>query len=125
MAVCFGGRGARRMTEKWPSKDFRRYLRRPMWLSAGIGADDGSSARSCNIVEISHGGARIVLVDGEPLPDMFWLHFSDRVRRQCTVVWRNEIEVGLRSLRTAASDARRGGFADAAEEAARASPHTA
>jgi hypothetical protein len=80
----------------WSGKNLRRHVRKPMWMRAGIDMGDGSPLQPCNIVEVSHGGARIVFVNSEPLPNRFWLCFSDRVRRQCVVAWRNELEIGIR-----------------------------
>ena len=60
---------------------------------------DGEQPRPCQVLDISNGGARlIVFADTSAIPDTFTLLLSPsaKVRRVCHVAWRTERELGVK-----------------------------
>jgi PilZ domain len=86
-----GGSGSR------PRADLRKKARRHFHYTAKILADKKGPPRLCLISDIAEGGARLVLEnDGAP-PDRFVLLLGahGEARRQCRIVWRKELTVGV------------------------------
>ena len=67
-------------------KEPRHIINRP----AKLLVKEDSPAQSCVIVDISNGGARLRICDGN-IPDYFILVLSESgvVRRHCRVAWRS------------------------------------
>ncbi len=77
--------------------DKRKNARRPFDYSARILVDKKGSRRACQIFDISESGARLILDRDHDLPDRFvlLLTVNGDARRQCRVVWRKELNVGV------------------------------
>ncbi len=61
--------------------------------------DDGSIIGPCTLLDISSGGARLKLDGDFAAPTEFTLllsKFNSAMRRQCTIAWANEKQVGVR-----------------------------
>ena len=69
----------------------RRHPRKAVRVSAEI-TIGGAVQCECTIVDISHGGAQLVIPAGFVLPDQFMLIPPSR---PCRVAWRNENRVGV------------------------------
>ena len=74
----------------------REYVDFPAWIDVG----DGSQPRSCIVLDVSDGGARITTKSPADLPNEFWLLLTeDKTRRRhCRMVWRNDTQVGVQYL---------------------------
>jgi hypothetical protein len=74
----------------------RRHRRKQISITAAMVWGEGSVPRECNILDISHGGARLY-VGQLPVPENFTLLMSTngRVRRLCKVSWRRDGEIGV------------------------------
>jgi hypothetical protein len=60
---------------------------------------DGAVARRCRLVDVSDGGARILVGRGAELPSQVILVDPDTgLSRRAALVWRSEIEAGVRFL---------------------------
>lgn len=74
----------------------RKFFERVVTLDLG----DSSAATSCEIIDISDGGARLRPLMRAPgsLPARFTLLLSacGKVRRNCEVIWRSADELGVR-----------------------------
>jgi hypothetical protein len=57
----------------------------------------GKMIGTCDVLDISVGGARLVLSPGFELPEGFVLSLArlGRVYRKCKVVWRSETQAGV------------------------------
>jgi PilZ domain len=77
--------------------ELRKRPRRQFHYAAKIVTDESEPPRLCNISDISHTGARVVLEKDEPLPDRFTLLLSRNgdAQRQCRIVWRTGASVGV------------------------------
>jgi len=75
----------------------RRAVRRTVRYPARVDAGDSSPAQVCILSDISQTGARIAGVAIPHLPGEFILLLGT-VRRKCSVVWRNDKEMGVRFL---------------------------
>ena len=77
--------------------ELRKKPRRRFRLSAKLLTAGNKLLRSCSISDISESGARIVLESDYELPDHFVLLLSARgsPRRNCRVVWRAGLIVGV------------------------------
>jgi hypothetical protein len=80
----------------WSGRNGRRHRRKAVWLPAGIDFEDGLGLLPCKILDVSDGGARLLVADPERVPETFTLCFSARVKRKCLLAWRKEMEVGVR-----------------------------
>jgi len=82
--------------------DKRKAPRKPLRYAARIALDDGSR-KSCWLSDISHSGARIDVDDADNLPAKFVLLLAgpNGPRRDCTVVWRENGQVGVEFRRGA------------------------
>ena len=78
----------------------RRSLREPVQFPAWIDIGDGSRPRNCEVLDVSEGGARIMVSSQDKLPKEFWLILaSDRTRRRhCRMVWRSDTQAGVAYL---------------------------
>lgn len=78
----------------------RRFPRKAFERVAALDLGDGSPSTSCEVLDISDGGARLrpLLCTPKTLPENFILLLSTcgRVRRNCRVIWRSTAELGVR-----------------------------
>ncbi|HXX02718.1 MAG TPA: PilZ domain-containing protein [Xanthobacteraceae bacterium] len=75
--------------------ELRKKPRRQFHYSAKI-VTKGEPPRSCNISDISHTGARLVLESDDTLPDRFILLLArGGARRHCRLIWRTGLTVGV------------------------------
>jgi hypothetical protein len=85
--------------------DTRRNKRKPFESVALVDLCDGEQPRPCQVCDISHGGARLIVFgDTSTIPDTFNLLLdpSARVQRFCKVAWRTETELGVQFLKPTA-----------------------
>lgn len=77
--------------------DKRKAVRRPMQYTAWI-ARKGEPLEGCVLSDISEKGARLDVENPESIPEAFMLFLSSRgtPRRQCTVAWRTDNQVGVK-----------------------------
>lgn len=80
--------------------ELRRSMREQVQFPAWIDISDGKLPHDCIVLDVSDGGARILLLSPGKLPKEFWLVLTkDRTRRRrCRVVWRADTQVGLEYL---------------------------
>ena len=78
----------------------RRKNFRVEWNSpASICDRDGEFTQVCIVRNFSNGGAKIVVPEGNKLPDEFFLRLSPRTRaRECHVVWRSKDHLGVKFI---------------------------
>ena len=78
----------------------RKNVRRSVRQGAALAGLDGSPLGTCVMVDVSAGGARLMVQTPADLPDQFdvVLSRSGKLRRSCLVVWRSETIVGVRFL---------------------------
>jgi hypothetical protein len=80
--------------ERWSQK--RRQHRKSVELPASLhDLEDGALLASCQLLDISDGGARLKITCPGDLPDSFNLFLNGRNFRGCHVRWRSETEVGV------------------------------
>ncbi|MGC1776736.1 MAG: PilZ domain-containing protein [Xanthobacteraceae bacterium] len=79
----------------------RNSKRRYVLHGARIAGIDGSALESCQILDVSAGGARLQVKNPDELPDQFLLLLSrdGTLRRQCAVVWRLGSAIGVEFVR--------------------------
>jgi hypothetical protein len=81
------------------SRAKRRFDRKAFDRVAALDLGDGSASTSCEVLDISEGGARLrpLMTAPDMLPEQFTLLLSScgRVRRSCRVIWRSRIELGV------------------------------
>lgn len=84
----------------------RRSIREDVQFPAWIDIADGSQPRNCTVLDVSEGGARIMLSSPTELPKDFWLVLTkDRTRRRyCRLVWRSDTQIGVAYLGPIQSD---------------------
>lgn len=77
----------------------RRFDRKNFDRTVTLDLGDGSPSTSCEIIDISDGGARLrpLLCSPKTVPEKFTLLLSTcgRVRRSCAVIWRSSEELGV------------------------------
>jgi len=80
--------------------EHRRSLRQPVQFPAWIDFGNGSEQRECTVLDVSDGGARLMVAAPALLPKEFWLLLtrSGVRRRRCKIVWRSDVEIGVRYL---------------------------
>jgi len=87
-----------------PKQARRRFDRRYFAQMGAVDVGDGAASSACEILDISQGGARLrpLMCAPQTLPERFILLLSScgRVRRNCRVVWRSAIELGVQFHRT-------------------------
>jgi hypothetical protein len=75
----------------------RKSSRRRFAYPAKLHFESGWQSSPCIIVDISDLGARLEVPPGSEIPDEFFLSIGDAtVRRQCRVVWRSTVGIGVR-----------------------------
>lgn len=74
-------------------RSMREHVHFPAWTETG----DSSRRPECTVLDLSEGGARIMMSSPTGLPKEFWLVFSKdgTRRRRCRTVWRSGTEVGV------------------------------
>jgi hypothetical protein len=80
----------------------RRKKRRAFVCEALIDLGNGSALQPCHVLDISDGGARLLvgkLPSDMPVVLTLWVH--GKVRRACTRAWQRGGEVGVRFLKGA------------------------
>ena len=82
------------------SKDNRSHIRRTIVQPARIESSDGSFVGECTMIDVSAGGARLVLATPDPLPGRFFLVLSHdgALRRLCQPVWQTETKAGVQFI---------------------------
>ena len=77
-------------------RSMREHVHFPAWIEIG----DGSTRRECTVLDVSDGGARIMVSSLVRLPPEFWLVLSKdgSRRRRCRSVWRSDEQVGVTYL---------------------------
>jgi hypothetical protein len=75
----------------------RRWLRESVYFPAWITSDAGPQWHSCTVLDVSDGGARIMLSSQTCVPDEFWLVLTrdGTRRRRCQVAWRSDDQIGV------------------------------
>ena len=75
----------------------RQSPRLGVTIPALIFVGDGIPLRPCTVLDVSQGGGRIRLEANAAVPDHFVLLFTHAgtVRRECTVVWRQDGYLGV------------------------------
>jgi PilZ domain len=77
----------------------RRFRRKAFDRIGALDVGHGSAAATCEILDISDGGARLrpLMFAPASLPDNFTLVLSScgKVRRLCRVAWRSKSELGV------------------------------
>ena len=87
---------------KWNSVDQRRAVRQQVDFPAWIDIGDGSEPLAATVLDVSNGGARIVISSATILPKNFWLILNkeSKRRRLCSVALRYDTEVCVQYLDT-------------------------
>lgn len=77
--------------------DKRKSPRRPLRYSAWISLDDGKRA-NCLLSDVSDSGARLEIENSADIPEQFILLLAQRnaPKRHCTVVWRDNNQIGVK-----------------------------
>jgi hypothetical protein len=77
--------------------DLRKHRRVELSYGARVLSPEADLICDCAIVDVSQGGARILVLAAEMVPDEFLLAFSasSDVSRRCKVAWRRDEEVGV------------------------------
>lgn len=82
-----------------PDRKKRRFDRKTFERIVALDLGDGSASTSCEIIDISDGGARLrpLLCTPKVLPEKFTLLLSacGKVRRNCRVIWRSTNQLGV------------------------------
>jgi hypothetical protein len=78
-------------------REARKSLRQPGWITF----DGGFAARQCVVEDLSATGAKVTLDDPNTLPARLRLAFTRDARtgRNCEVVWRRGMSVGVKFVR--------------------------
>jgi hypothetical protein len=78
--------------------ELRKNRRRPFHYNAQIFIDKDSPPIACSITNVSEGGARLMLEHDSDLPQTFMLLLTanGEARRNCRVVWRDGLTVGVK-----------------------------
>jgi len=82
------------------TKEKRSHIRRSIVQRARIVSPDGSFAGECTMIDVSAGGARLVLSTPDPLPKRFFLILSHdgALRRLRQPVWQTETKAGVQFI---------------------------
>jgi hypothetical protein len=76
-------------------KDYKHDSRRKIVLKPGLISFQDTSI-SCFVLNISTGGAGLVLESDFALPSAFDLEISgERIHHRCLLVWRNDRQIGV------------------------------
>ena len=78
-------------------REARKSLSQPGWITL----DGGFAARPCVVQDMSSTGAKITIQDPNVLPARLRLAFARDARtgRNCEVVWRRGLSVGVKFVR--------------------------
>jgi len=78
------------------SSEKRRDKRQAMTFPSVVLSENGFRT-DCHFEDISAEGARLHVEDAQAIPDNFMLILSERTKliRFCTVIWRDEKQVGV------------------------------
>ena len=78
-------------------REARKSLSQPGWITL----DGGFAARPCVVQDMSSTGAKITIQDPNVLPSRLRLAFARDARtgRNCEVVWRRGLSVGVKFVR--------------------------
>ena len=79
------------------TKEKRSHIRRSIVQRARIQSPDGLFAGECMMIDVSAGGARLVLSTPDPLPNRFFSH-DGALRRLCQPVWQTETKAGVQFI---------------------------
>jgi hypothetical protein len=82
------------------TKEKRSHIRRSIVQRARIQSPDGLFAGECMMIDVSAGGARLVLSTPDPFPNRFFLILSHdgALRRLCQRVWQTETKAGVQFI---------------------------
>lgn len=82
------------------TKEQRSHIRRSIAQRARIESPDGSFAGDCTMIDVSAGGARLVLSMPDRLPNRFFLILSHdgALRRLCQPVWQTGTKAGVQFI---------------------------
>jgi hypothetical protein len=74
----------------------REHVNFPAWIQTGA----GPQRRECTVLDISEGGARVLVPPSVTLPREFWIILSrdGSRRRRCRLVWRSNGQIGVAYL---------------------------
>jgi len=74
-------------------RSIRERVNFPAWIDVG----DRSQRIECTVLDVSEGGARLMVPESAKLPREFWLVFSKSGtrRRRCQKVWRSDEQIGV------------------------------
>jgi hypothetical protein len=75
----------------------RKNPRRPVRYPATIEVEGGAAPLPCTLCDASDEGAQIQIKDPASLPDEFTLvlGYDGTARRNCKVMWRSDVQVGV------------------------------
>jgi hypothetical protein len=82
------------------NKEQRSHIRRTIAQRARIESPDGLFAGDCTMIDVSAGGARLVLSTPDRLPSRFFLilSYDGALRRQCQTVWQTDTKAGVQFI---------------------------
>jgi PilZ domain len=82
------------------TEENRSHTRRSIAQRARLASADGSLVGECIMIDVSAGGARLVLPTADPLPGRFFLILSHdgALRRLCQPVWQTGTKAGVRFI---------------------------
>jgi hypothetical protein len=75
----------------------RKSKRREIGFKALLLSHQGAILSPCHVIDLSEGGARLLLKTAVGMPETFTLVLSRhaRTRRECRIKWKNELECGV------------------------------
>jgi hypothetical protein len=78
----------------------RRSRREPVYFPAWIASDADLQWHPCTVLDVSDGGARIMLSSRTRVPKEFWLVLTrdGTRRRRCEIAWRSDDQIGVSYL---------------------------
>jgi hypothetical protein len=82
------------------TKERRSHIRRSIAQRGRIESPDGLFAGDCTMIDVSAGGARLVLSTPDRLPNRFFLILPQdgTLRRQCLPVWQTDTKAGVQFI---------------------------
>jgi hypothetical protein len=81
-----------------PTTERRQFPRVSVIGVAKISVSEYEPSMDCIVIDWSHGGAQVRLVEPENCPDQFTLFTRDGRITDCRIVWRREANVGVQFL---------------------------
>jgi PilZ domain len=75
----------------------RRSLRESVHFPAWIAGDADRQWHACTVLDVSDGGARIMMSSPTRVPKEFWLILArdGTRRRRCQIAWRSDDQLGV------------------------------